>query len=71
MKNKRCIAFRQSVDYPELMMPCTGIANSRGRGQVYDMRTEQGYFCAKHARAYRELLVGILNETRERRVEKE
>lgn len=53
-KRKRCIAFRQSQHYPELMMPCT---NNVPPSNGHDNR-----FCREHANAYREILLGIVSE---------
>lgn len=57
---KRCIAYRQLRTRPEVLVPCTDKPATDWHGKV-------GRFCAEHARAYRELLVGILNETCEHR----
>jgi hypothetical protein len=57
MKRKRCIAFKQSEDYPELLMPCTEpVLNGKSQ--------QRGLFCKAHARAYRELMAGIFNQAR-------
>jgi hypothetical protein len=64
MRRKRCIAFRQSEDYPELLMPCEALAEGRLLGQPKYSKSDGGFFCREHARSYRELMAGILNETR-------
>lgn len=66
MSVKRCIAFKQSPDIEQLLVPCTN--------QVAPLRVSAGgsgregaFFCRHHAQAYRELMIGILHETRQHR----
>ena len=50
---RKCVAFKQSEEYPELLMPCTNLADGEGR------------FCRDHAKAYREIRAGLINEFHE------
>jgi len=75
---RRCVAFRQSLDYPEMFMPCMALVERAGSDAPVHSKsngaqpiTSGGFFCREHAKAYRELMAGILNESRESRVREE
>jgi hypothetical protein len=56
---RRCIAFTQSAKRPEILTPCPN-----------KVTRKEARFCPQHQKAYREILIGVLNETREHRNKK-
>lgn len=61
MKQRRCIAFKQSQDYPELFMPCTNPVDRSWNGHGQD---GSAFLCREHALARQEILLGVFNEAR-------